>query len=85
MKTQTINDRPLDATMFKSFANYSDFIKKTPGLSVTVKMAGSGWFVPVTKKALKKVADRMSEYDKKFCGLISYAGGGQKWAQITME
>lgn len=74
-----------DTTMFKYFNSYSELIKKTSGLTLTIKLFGAGWFVQVTKNNLKKVADSMKKSGKVFSGMISLSSGGQGWAQITMD
>lgn len=85
MTTSKVQDQPLNSTMFKNFTSYSDLINKTSGLLLNIEIANVDWCVPVTKKSLKKVADSMRKQGHNFTGTITYAGGGQKWAQIKMS
>ena len=75
----------MDSTMFKSFNSFSELSQKTANYSITVKLHGCGWFVPVTKSALKRVNKSMSKNNKPFTGTIDFSTTGNKYAQVTMN
>lgn len=57
-----------------TFANYSDLLKKSANKKVYVELP-NGWYLPVTKKDLRHLNDRMTAKDGfKFCGAIDEDG-----------
>lgn len=53
----------------KTFANVSDLLKQATGRNLYVKLS-NGYYAPVSKKDLKKIAKSMDENEVKFCGNI---------------
>lgn len=66
-----------------TFANYSDLRKRAANKRIYVELS-NGYFVPVTKQAVKLVADSMQENDVKFCGQIVQVNSERKFIQIKI-
>lgn len=73
-----------NSTMFKTFANWSDLIKKCSGYKIYIELSNK-YFIPVAKNDLKKVSDSMNRNEDKFCGKITFASGGHKYVQISIQ
>lgn len=72
----------LETTMFKSFANVSDLITKTANKKIYIELS-NGYFIPVTKTDVKKIAKTMETNEDKFCGQITFLSG-QSAVQIKL-
>lgn len=72
----------LDTTMFKSFANVSDLMTKTSNHKIYIELS-NGYFIPVAKKDVKRVAKSMDKNEDKFCGQITFMTG-QNAVQVKL-
>ena len=61
----------MKSTVFETFKNISEFDKKTANQSVYISLS-NGWYIPVTKKAIKLVAKSMKRENLEFVGDITY-------------
>lgn len=68
----------------KSFANWTHLMRLTIGHKIYVELS-NGYFVPVVKSHLKRVADAAAKNDDKFCGNIVFLEGNKKQVQITLN
>lgn len=55
--------------MNTTFSNYTDLDKQTRGKAIYIELS-NGYYMPVKKNQIKRVADRMTANDDKFCGDI---------------
>ena len=56
-------------TSSQTFANFSDLDKKTRNKTILIELS-NGYYLPVKKNQIKKVADAMTRNEDKFCGDI---------------
>ena len=81
MKTQLMEI--IDTTVFKSFAHWTDLQNMTTGHELYIELS-NGYFAPIQKSQLKKVADSMTKNDDKFCGMITFLSG-RKIVQVSLK
>lgn len=72
----------LETTMFKSFANVSDLMTKTANSKIYIELS-NGYFIPVTKTDVKRIARSMEKNEDKFCGQITFLTG-QNAVQVKL-
>ena len=81
--TKKTSMKILETTMFKSFANVSDLLTKIVNCKIYIELS-NGYFIPVTKSDVKKVAKSMDKNEDKFCGQITYITG-QRSVQVKIS
>lgn len=75
--------KTIETTVFKSFANVSDLFTKTANHKIYIELS-NGYFIPVKKSDVKKVANSMQKNEEKFCGIITYMTG-QSAVQVKLS
>lgn len=69
----------------ETFNSFTELCRKTANQKIYVQMAGrAGYFVPVTKGALRKVAAGMAKNMDTFGGIIQHSPDGVT-AKITLN